>query len=85
MSVLTSAPASCLPAPRESRTRRLLRRVGDWLVAGHRAGLVSAHATELDVLAAFDAHRRAADAPTAPDEVRDAYRLWFGSDRNRFL
>jgi hypothetical protein len=58
-----------------------LARLGRAMVAAHREAFVPRQANEARVLA--DLH--APQVPPTAEELRDAYRLWFGGDPTRKL
>ena len=58
-----------------------MARVGHAIADAHRRGYVSRHELEIRLLADIDAPQA---APTT-DELRDAWRLWFGGDVTRNL
>ena len=78
-----TTPACSLPrdTARRAPAEGWLARVGRAVAMAHRDAYVSRHALDRRLLADMNAPQ---EAPT-PDEVRDAYRLWFGGDPTRFL
>ena len=78
-----TSPAHSLPCDARSADPAggWLARIGRAMATAHRAAYVSHHALDLRLLADANAPR---PEPTT-DEIRDAWRLWFGGDPARFL
>jgi len=72
--------SSSCTAPQSAASGWLARFVRA-VAAAHREAYVSRHDLDRRVLA--DIH--APQVPPTPDELRDAYRLWFGGDPARKL
>jgi hypothetical protein len=78
-----NTPASFLPRATGAAqpVRRWFASIGRALAAAHREAYVSRHELDIRLLADINAPV----VPPTPDEVRDAYRAWFGNDVIRRL
>ncbi len=77
----TQATSMPCRADRQAPAAGWLARIGRALVSAHRQAYVSRHELDARLLADIN-------APTIPptaEELRDAYRRWFGGDPTRYL
>ena len=65
----------------QGRADGWLERLGRAVAVAYRDAHVSHHELDRRLLADINAPQE----PATPDDIRDAYRLWFGGDPTRFL